>query len=273
MDEVTIEGTGLHTGLPGRVTLRRRIGPVAIRVAGGDEVALADWRVVGTVRGMTIASLAGDVRIMTPDHLFAACGGLGVHADLVVDLHGPEVPLVDGCAIRFCEALRTLGFTGGPTVPKLAVRRAAVLESRGSTYTFEPGGSETEIAVAIDFGGAPVTRAWSWNGQPETFVESIASARTFAFAQEIESLMARGLAKHVDPKSVVVVHGEELLSAGRTATRDEPVRHKVLDLVGDLYLHGGPPLGRIHATRPGHGSTHDVVRRAIDEGVIGPVTR
>jgi len=89
--------------------------------------------------------------------------------------------------------------------------------------------------------------------------------------EEVEELVRRGLARHVDPASVVVLAPDAVLSAGRAFTPDEPVRHKLLDLLGDLYLHGGPPLGCVRAHRPGHAPNARALRRALAEGVLVPV--
>src|SRR5690606_8548586 len=108
----------------------------------------------------------------------------------------------------------------------------------------------------------------AWRGDPDDFRERIAPARTFGFAHELDSLLARDLARHVDPASVVVLAVDRVLSAGPPFRADEPARHKLLDLIGDLYAHGGPPAGTVHAIRPGHAATHEAVRRALEEGIV-----
>ena len=108
----------------------------------------------------------------------------------------------------------------------------------------------------------------TWSGDRADFVARIASARTFGFAHEVDALLARGLAQHVAASSVVVIAPDVIHHAGRPFTADEPARHKLLDLIGDLYAHGGPFRGRIHATRPGHAATHAAMARAREEGVI-----
>ena len=112
----------------------------------------------------------------------------------------------------------------------------------------------------------------SWDGAPASFRSSFAPARTFGFFREVASLAERGLASHVAAESVVVI-GDDILSAGRPFSADEPARHKLLDLAGDLYLHGGPPLGRVRAIRPGHAATHEAVRRALETGILDRLHR
>jgi UDP-3-O-[3-hydroxymyristoyl] N-acetylglucosamine deacetylase len=124
------------------------------------------------------------------------------------------------------------------------------------------------LEVVIDFGDARIAPEARWDGDPEDFRARIATARTFGFEHELGDLLARGLASHVTPESVVVFTKEHVLSSGAPVAADEPARHKLLDLIGDLYLHGGPPRGRLRALRPGHAATHAVMVRALDEGLV-----
>jgi UDP-3-O-[3-hydroxymyristoyl] N-acetylglucosamine deacetylase len=121
--------------------------------------------------------------------------------------------------------------------------------------------------VELELGDERIAREAAWGGDARDFRERIATARTFCFAHEVEALAKAGLASHVTPEMVVVI-GPEILAAGRPFEADEPARHKLLDLVGDLFLYGGPPRGRVHAYRPGHSSSHVAMRIALERGVV-----
>ena len=121
--------------------------------------------------------------------------------------------------------------------------------------------------MELELGDARLERRAAWDGDPDDFRERIAPARTFCFAHEVEELARAGLASHVTPEMVVVI-GAEILAAGRPFQPDEPARHKVLDLAGDLFLYGGPPRGHVAAYRPGHWSTHRAMQLALESGVI-----
>jgi UDP-3-O-acyl-N-acetylglucosamine deacetylase len=136
-----------------------------------------------------------------------------------------------------------------------------------STYELARGGG-VELEVTIDFDDERLAKRASWAGDPEDFFARIAAARTFGFEHELAHLLARGLASHVTPESVVVIAPSGVLFAGAPFSADEPARHKLLDLIGDLYLYGGPPRGRVAALRPGHAATHAVMRRALAEGLV-----
>ncbi len=145
--------------------------------------------------------------------------------------------------------------------------REAELSVGVTRFRFVPA-SAVSVAVEVAFGDPRLVESAEWDGTTESFVADIAGARTFAFGDEVQSFVDAGLARHVAPTSVVVLTKDEVLHAGRPFTASEPVRHKMLDLIGDLFLYGGPPLGRVEAYRPGHGSTHAIVVRALDEGVL-----
>jgi UDP-3-O-[3-hydroxymyristoyl] N-acetylglucosamine deacetylase len=107
-----------------------------------------------------------------------------------------------------------------------------------------------------------------WNGDPDDFHARIAPARTFALAHEVDELLRRGLVRYVDPASVVLIAPDTIHHVGRPFAADEPARHKLLDLIGDLYLRGGPPIGRVRAVRPGHAANAHAIRQALDAGVL-----
>jgi UDP-3-O-[3-hydroxymyristoyl] N-acetylglucosamine deacetylase len=187
-----------------------------------------------------------------------------VYEGLELEIEGPEMPLLDGGAVAWCEALSRLGLPTGR--PRLRVAREATFDVGPSCYAFSPGdGVDVEVHVELDARFTPGAR---WQGDAADFVTRIAPARTFTLSRDVEELVRRGLARHVDPSSVVVLAPDSILSSGREVLPDEPARHKLLDLLGDLYLHAGPPLGHLRATRPGHASNARALRRAVEEGIL-----
>jgi UDP-3-O-[3-hydroxymyristoyl] N-acetylglucosamine deacetylase len=267
--EVRIEGIGLHTGELSRVTLRRSGGPARLR-AGQVDVTLDALEVVATARATTVATRAGrgagDLRVGTVEHAFAALAGLGLYDGVTLEVEGPELPLLDGCASAWCAALARLGLS--PVGPRLRVTRAATYDIGPSHYELAPSGGGIEVTVRVDFDDPRLAPHATWTGDAADFVARVAPARTFALAREIDELARRGLARHVDPTCVVVITPDAILHAGRPFTADEPARHKLLDLMGDLYLHGGPAVGRFLASRPGHAANARAIGRAIEDGVL-----
>jgi len=244
------------------------VPPDVGRVAAGQQ---SDLRVVDTSRSTTVGDPSGQVRISTIEHLFAALGGLGIHTGVIVALEGLEPPLADGGARSYADALRALGPLLVRSRSPLRVARDGVVEIGESRYELTRTAHDDDavsLEVVVDFRDARIAREARWDGDPEDFRTRIATARTFGFEHELGDLLARGLASHVTPESVVVFTKEHVLSSGAPVSVDEPARHKLLDLIGDLYVHGGPPRGRIRATRPGHAATHAVMARALDEGIV-----
>jgi UDP-3-O-[3-hydroxymyristoyl] N-acetylglucosamine deacetylase len=272
--EVRVEGVGLHTGALSCVTLRPSPGPTRLR-ADGVEARIDALEVVSTAGATTVATRAGtgagQLRIGTVEHAFAALAGLGLHDGVTLDVEGPELPLLDGGASAWCAALALLAVT--PVRPRLRVTRPAAYDIGPSRYELAPTGGAVEVSVRIDFDDRRLTPEATWHGDAADFVARIAPARTFALARDIDELARRGLARHVDPASVVLVTPDAILHAGRPFSADEPALHKLLDLVGDLYLHGGPPIGRVVAVRPGHAASARAILRAVEDGVLAAIER
>jgi UDP-3-O-[3-hydroxymyristoyl] N-acetylglucosamine deacetylase len=259
-----IEGQGLHTGAPARASFERAPGPIVL-VSGDRTWSLAELEVVDATRSTTLGK-AG-VRIGTVEHVLAALAGLGLHEGVRIVVEGAEMPLADGCSATFCDALSSLDVA--PTRPALAVTRAAEIIVGESRYVFEPHDG-IALEVHVDFDDPRIAKTARWDGDARDFRERIAIARTFGFAHEVDALAARGLASHVAPESVVVFAPDAVLFSGRPFVEDEPARHKLLDLAGDLFVHGGPPIGRVIAHRPGHAATHAAVAKARSMGVVSP---
>jgi UDP-3-O-[3-hydroxymyristoyl] N-acetylglucosamine deacetylase len=266
--EVVLEGWGVHSGAGSRVVLSRRDPdePVVLR-AGGLEATIRELIVVSTNRATTVALARHDraPRVGTVEHLFAALAGLGVYQGLAIDADAPELPLLDGGAARWTEAVATLAIA--PGLPPTRIARAGVIEVGASRYELSPG-PVPEVEVSLEFDDARLAPRAAWAGNSDDFRDRIAPARTFAFSRDLLELARAGLAQSAHPTSVVVVAPDAILCAGTPFLPDEPARHKLLDLIGDLYLHGGPPLGRIRAVRPGHAANARALHQARQVGVI-----
>lgn len=243
--------------------LSRGTGPLVVAQRGA-EARLDELRTVRTDRGVTVATLDGRMRVDLIEHLLAAVGGLGVSGGLHIAAGGDELPLLDGGALRFAEALTALELPRGRS---LRVAREAVIEHGRSVYRFAPGPLPS-LRVAIDFPPPVGRQHTTWDGDADDFVARVAPARTFGWKRELDVLRAAGRAAAVDLASVLVFDEHGPIPGCRPSEPDEPARHKLLDLVGDLALYGGPPLGVVDAIAPGHTSTHVIASRALSLGVL-----
>lgn len=251
-----LEGFGLHRAKPASVSFARCEGPSTL-----NGVTLEGWVPAPSERSTAIAR--GEDTLATVEHLFAAVAALRAFDGLAITVEGPEVPLLDGGARAFVDAIGPIA----PAPPRLVVARDSEIVVGDARYAFRRA-EGVLVEVVVDFGDERLAPRARWEGDAEDFRARVATARTFGFEREVEMLLARGLASHVSPESVVVLGESRVLSAGRPFTADEPARHKLLDLIGDLGVHGGPPMGHVEAVRPGHASTHDAVARAIAEGAL-----
>jgi UDP-3-O-[3-hydroxymyristoyl] N-acetylglucosamine deacetylase len=263
VERIGFWATGLHSGEPCSVTLLKRPGPFRLGRAQ-RQYTRDELRLVRADSGVSVASDDG-FTVDLVEHLFAACAGLGVQGDIAVVVEGPEVPLLDGGAEDLARALAALG--AGPDAPGLVIARAAEVVVGESRYRVEPA-AVTSVGVHVEF--APLgAESVYWGGTRAAFLAEIAAARTFGFRSQAAELRARGRAAFVNPHSVIVLEDDgSVLPPGLPLRPGELGRHKLLDLLGDLYLYGGPPRGRIDATRPGHRNNHLALREGLASGLL-----
>ncbi len=263
-ESLTLEGRGLHSGAPCAVTLSRTEGPVTLG-AGSERRQICELEVTRTDHGVTVA--LGQRTIDVVEHLLAAFGGLGVHSGVDAFVRGPELPLLDGGAGRFADAINALD--PPRTAPALRVLRAGRVAVDGAVFELTPS-DEVTVTVDVEFRAPLGTQRSTWDGSATSFVDEIAPARTFGFLDDRESLESAGRALGADPAVVMIFDSAgRVLPPGAPAAQGELARHKLLDLVGDTYLFGGPPRGRLIAHRPGHGATRRAFERARALGIVG----
>ncbi len=264
-----LEGVGLHTGEPCRARWVRAPGALQVRRVDGamSGCTVGLDAAIPTLRA-TRLTLSDGRTVETVEHALAAAGARGCFADLVLEVEGPEVPLLDGTARAWCAALEALGArASGPSV---RVTRAEVFTVEGgSTLRLAPGPRAVEVLA--DFGhrglGALTAR---WAGDWEGFVTTVAPARTFGFLDEADALRAAGRAHGVTPEAVVV-YGPGGVADPRfapAADATEPARHKLLDAIGDLALLGCGIDGEVVLERPGHARTLALLRAAVAAGAL-----
>jgi UDP-3-O-[3-hydroxymyristoyl] N-acetylglucosamine deacetylase len=263
--EVSFKGVGIHTGAPSRVLVApfEKTG-LFFALPGGIfpvQTAAAD----GTARGTTLTFPDGS-RVMTAEHLLAALAGLGVWSALLT-LSGLEIPALDGSARPFVEALAPLREPGWEVVPVAAAREIAFGDSRGAFMGVIPS-DRFEITCSIRY-DAPAVGAQVYEGvvTSDTFAEDVAPARTFVLDSEIAGIRDRGLGRGGAVDNVLVIDDGDPHATSTYRVPGEPVRHKVLDLIGDLATLGRPLKGRVIAHKAGHRMHLELVRR-IRRGLL-----
>jgi UDP-3-O-[3-hydroxymyristoyl] N-acetylglucosamine deacetylase len=262
---ISCVGRGLHSGAD--VTLVLVPAPAGAGVTFrrtdlGLDIAARYHNVVDT-RLCTVVG-EGAARVGTVEHLMAALAASGID-DLVVEVDGPELPILDGSAANFLFLIESAGIVehGGArqTIEILRPVRVARDESFAELRPRAPGGSGFDLAVSIEFAAPAIgAQALSLTLTPETFATELAAARTFTLAGEIEALREAGLAKGGSLANAIVVDGETVLNPAGLRWPDEFVRHKMLDVVGDLALAGAPISGRFIGHRTGHAINNLLLR-------------
>ena len=279
---VSVSGVGLHTGK--KVTLTFYPAPVnhgykfkRVDLEGGPIVNADVNRVVSTQRGTTIQS--GQAIVSTVEHALSALSGLQID-NVLMEIDGPEVPIMDGSAQPFVEALLE-----AEKEEQDSPREYFEIEEP-ITYRDEETGLEMtalpadnfEVITMIDFNSKILGQQYASLNNLEDYAEEIAPARTFVFVREIEYLMNQNLIKGGDLDNAIViadqpisqekldelahklnkpsvkVEQEGILNTIKLQYKNEPARHKLLDVIGDVALLGKPIKGRLLATKPGHTS-------------------
>ena len=265
-NSIYCSGAGLHSGARVAMSLhpaKRDSGIVFRRsdVAGPDRDIQARYDRVSDTRLCTTLSNDAGVSISTVEHLMAALAGCGLD-NVIVEVNGPELPIMDGSAEPFVFLIDCAGVTA-QAASRRAIRilKTVSVEVGESSARVEPWDGST-IEIEVDFDTAVIAR------QPlfvdllsDNFRDRLSRARTFGFLHEVEALQAAGLARGGSLENAVVISGDTVLNEGGLRYDDECVRHKALDCVGDLYLAGGPVIGHFRGIRPGHAINNKLLRR------------
>lgn len=262
---VSCTGIGLHSGAKASLTLlpaEPDTGIVFRRTdidGGGAFVEARYDRVSATELGTTLTNTAG-VSVATVEHLMAALMGLGID-NVVAEIAGPELPIMDGSAEAFVALLDRAGSAYAPTPRKLVRVTKPVIVSEGASRAVLMPCDKMMLACEIDFRSPAIGRqSVELTLTPSVFRREIARARTFGFLKDAETLRAKGLAQGASLQNAIVVDESGILNSEPLRFADEFVRHKVLDAVGDLGLAGAPLIGRYEGLRAGHALNNRLLR-------------
>jgi UDP-3-O-[3-hydroxymyristoyl] N-acetylglucosamine deacetylase len=265
-DSITVSGIGVHSGQPATLVLlpaKANTGIVFVRCGTAGK---PDRRIQANVAAVTATELQtvlGDATgplCSTAEHVLAALSGLGVD-NAIVEIDGPEVPIMDGSAAPFVEAIDRVGIVELASfrryIEVVKPVRVVIGEAFGE---FRPNPHGFRIELEIDFDHPLIGRQGvDLTIEPDTFRRELAHARTFGFLRDVSKLWSAGYALGASFENSIVVNETRLLNAGGLRFPDEFARHKALDAVGDLALAGAPLLGHYHSVRGSHKLNHAVL--------------
>lgn len=255
-EPIAFEGIGLHTGANAAVEIRPATPDAGISfVVGGTRVPAEAQYVVDTSRA-TVLGVAG-ATVSTTEHLLSALFAMGVsNAEILVE--GPEIPALDGSAGEFVDAIEACGLQVQDAQRRtLAIETAAFVRSGDRVIAALPA-STFRVRFVADFAAPIGTQYFDAEIDAQSYRTEVAQARTFAYLHEIESLWAKGLGRGGSLKNALVFTPEGPMQPLRWP--DEAVRHKVLDLIGDLALLGVWPSFEVVAIKSGHELHASLVR-------------
>lgn len=271
--EIELKGTGLHTGV--LTTVRLKAAPegygrrfIRSDVAGSPELTATDLDVT-CAPGRTALCKDG-TSVETVEHVLAALAGLGVD-NVRIEIDGPEPPSGDGSALIFAEAIQGAGIVQQDAAREAyVIDEPVVIEQDGARVIALPlspaasGGSLSRYGYALSYRDSTLARGWQEiDLTPETFLREVARARTFCMAKDVERLKAIGLGRGATHENTLVIDGD-VAQGTELRYADEPVRHKLLDLIGDVGLVGAPVVGRVTGYRSGHRQNWQLVRHILN---------
>ncbi len=262
---VSFIGVGLHTGQLTTVTLKPSVDSKGIYfvrtdVAPEQGVIDATWYNVSNTEFSTNITNEYGVRIATVEHLLSALIACGID-NVRVEVDGPEVPIMDGSAEVFVEVIGGSGKRYLRTPKQAIFIKKPIVINDGDKYAILMPHSKPRVSMCIDFPNTVVgSQCYSVSLEDDSYFSEIAYARTFGFSDQIEIMKAKGLARGGSLINAVVVDGNKILNPEGLRADNEFVRHKILDVIGDMSLAGAPIIGHYYAYKAGHSLNHQLLK-------------
>lgn len=262
-ESVSFTGIGLHSGNPVNMTFLPAEPNTGIRfrrvdLDGKPEIEATIENVVDTNRSTTLGK--GNIRLHTVEHVLAAFSGCGVD-NALVEVDAPEPPIADGSSRQYLKMIEQAGLAP-QAAPREAfkIEEAFELQTGESTVTIFPH-DRLKITCTSAGSGGRMTEYFSVELNPETWAKDIAHARTFCFFEEIEQLYTSGLIRGGSLENAIIIRDDAILTNEPLRYTEEFVRHKILDILGDISLLGRPFIGHITAVKPSHTSNAELTRQ------------
>jgi UDP-3-O-[3-hydroxymyristoyl] N-acetylglucosamine deacetylase len=265
-DHVTVAGIGVHSGAPANLTLHpaeANTGIVFLRSGAegrADRELQANYRSVTATEFATVLGDHNGPAVSTTEHVLAALHGCGID-NAVVEVDGPEVPIMDGSAAPFVTAIDQAGIVAQTEQRRYIQVLKTIRVSKGESHgELRPHLRGLRIETEIEFDHPLIGRQTvAMDVEPDVFRRDLARARTFGFMRDVSKLWSAGYALGASLDNTVVVAEDRVLNAEGIRFPDEFVRHKAVDAIGDLALAGAPIIGAYRSVRGGHKLNHAVL--------------
>jgi UDP-3-O-[3-hydroxymyristoyl] N-acetylglucosamine deacetylase len=268
--DVMLKGVGLHCGRDVSLRVRPAAAQTGIwfrrtDTSDADPFISANWQFAVHTELCTRLVNADGLGVSTVEHVMAAIAGCGIN-NAVVEVDGPEVPIMDGSALEFVRGFLKAGLIEqAAPVKVLEILQTVEVEENGAYAALVPF-SGIEMDFSIDFPDEAIgQQSKTLNLANGSFVHELCDSRTFCRNSDVQVMRSKGLALGGTLMNAVVIEGADVLSPGGMRHADEPVRHKMLDAMGDLALAGGPIIGRYVGRRAGHTLTNKLLRKLFSQ--------
>ena len=256
---VTLTGIGVHSGAPASICLKpssANSGIVFLRQGLADRPAQLIHAKHTKVSATELCTVIGDgasASVATIEHLMSACAGLGLD-NVLIEIDGPEMPIMDGSAREFVDAIQATGLATLQAGRRyLKILRPVRVENGRAFAELLPAEKGFRLDVEIDFDTAVIGRQRKvFDLEPAAYAHEISRARTFGFMRDVEQLWKAGFALGASLDNTVAIGEDKVINPEGLRYRDEFVRHKVLDAIGDLALGGYPIQGEFRSYCGGH---------------------
>jgi UDP-3-O-[3-hydroxymyristoyl] N-acetylglucosamine deacetylase len=271
-EQVAVSGIGVHSGWPATVTLhpaQADTGIVFVRCGASgenDRELPANFRSVTATEFATVLGDKSGPAVSTTEHVLAALFGLGID-NAVVEVDGPEIPIMDGSAAAFVAAIDRAGVVATSVRRRyIKVLKPVRVSANGCSGELRPHPRGLRVETEIDFDHPLIGRQkFALDLEPQAFRRDLARARTFGFMRDVTKLWNAGYALGASFENTVVIAEDRVLNADGVRFPDEFVRHKAVDALGDLALAGAPLIGAYRSVRGGHKLNHAVVTALMND--------
>ncbi len=264
---VTVEGIGLHTGEAASITFRPAPPNSGIHVVRGDlpgspSISVAAEHVGATTMATTLRGAAFSVS--TVEHCFSSLAAFRID-NLIIELSGPEIPIGDGSARVFMDALLSAGLVDQDEPRRYCYITKPIFYGDGEKHAYVVPYNGLRITCTIDFTHSSIGRqSYDLDINETTFARELSNARTFGFLKDVEAMRARGLARGGSLDNAVVLDDGAVMNPDGLRYADEFVRHKMLDACGDLVTLGMPLMGHVVLYKAGHDVMNKLVKKIIE---------
>lgn len=263
---VKCTGVGVHSGAEANLLLKpapvdHGITFVRTDITDKNNVVPAKWDNVTETQLCTVLANNDGVSVSTVEHLLSAMAALGVH-NAIIEIDGPEVPIMDGSAEPFVFLIECTGITDQKApIKAIRITDTVTYTEDGKTSELRPS-TKTSYSFDIDFGDTIIGKQhFSIDMQKQRYKAEISQARTFGFLHEVEMLRNMGLCRGGSLENAIVIDGDNIMNENGLRYPDEFVRHKILDAIGDLYLAGMPIIGHYHGDKAGHAMNNKILHK------------